>query len=523
MLYHNQIDFIRKFDRRINGEKPQARALLFANRINPPYPVVCYEGKGGFRKYYVGSWRELFKYIFGPETPPDERNFYELIVTKRPVKLYIDAEWYPDSNPGICFDKFCDDIEVLVLECLLELFPEIKPALANATFFWYDAPTSPNAKEKKLSYHMTYHIPGYAFESAQACGRIILMMLFKAKQRNLPGFFATFPRENGSIFKEVIDLSVYKRNQNFRMHGSTKYKAGRWLLSPERRKLIAIDKEKALTFEYNKDYMEFFNGCCTHFFPDELETHKVLQVKLMSLGKDYTEMIKWISELGRAKSIMEDELGLGRWIINSNKLGTDDMATSETPEQIMAVINEILPNAGLSSIAYKDHPGYAMVTSYSKRCFIKASRGEGDFHKSNHVWFEFRVGPNAHNRGWRQRCHNDQCKLTPTEYYLFTPEENAMIDHYWDTRQRVMISINNLLSYMDPAITEALIEDDSNRPSLKRSRNDDTSNSQFTGYGSDTDTNHSYAKYPREDETSQSMVLNFESDIENDFSRDNTM
>ena len=436
----------------------QEQALAYSETVNPPYPIACLEwGDEGQRRYAVGSWQRIFKFVVFPESKQfGDRNFYELVVVKRPVKLFMDIEWYPDINPNIDFSSVQDNINALVMETIEEFHPDLKEVLKTSTVYWYDAPTNEYDKEQKKSFHMVLDIPGYAFESAFACGRLILVILYKAQKRGFQGFFADFEWKDKIVHKAVIDPSVYTRNRNFRFQGNTKLGARRWLLSPARRKLMETDWKAALTFNYDRDHKEFFGGCCTHFYPEEIANQKLIQINLAALVNDQKEIIEWARGLGYFKGILDDEFGMKTTCLAVKgvelQVRNGEIASGMMPDQIKVLVYHLLKYVSMRTVLYKDHPGYVRVLSNCRDCMIKNGR-----HKSNHVWFEFLVTAKKEKRGWRQRCCDPICmdiedKQGKMPYAPFTEEEHQWINDYWDNRPPVMVDVAQMMEYLIPEV-----------------------------------------------------------------------
>lgn len=165
------------------------------------------------------------------------RNNYEKIRMNKPCHLYIDLDKNQDQYPEL-------DIEIIwssIKKYIAKVFVAIGVSEDKLEFVKLHSHS-----EKKQSLHIIIKIQGMMFKNLIQCGHFMKMVV------------------EDTDYKDVIDLSVYSKNRNFRMLGCTKAGQKRYL-----------EGDKPLTFEYwisTKIQPLTFEGELIELGEDEKET-----------------------------------------------------------------------------------------------------------------------------------------------------------------------------------------------------------------------------------------------------------
>ena len=197
--------------------------------------------KPGCRKFIVASIRDFFPWYMS-KCPAQQRHFYELILERRPCRLYFDLEFQRPFNAEVDGPAMVQQFIEVVCASLAELLGlELD---AQRDFLVMDS-----SNDQKFSAHVIVHVPGEKDaeinkENGEADNRNV---------ENRPTAEANprerlFPPDNTDTVKRIVfyicsqllrenrcqvrtganewtsfcDSSVYSRNRNFRLFLSSK-------------------------------------------------------------------------------------------------------------------------------------------------------------------------------------------------------------------------------------------------------------------------------------------------------------
>lgn len=446
MAYHDDNEMGQWFKMKIDDERLQDQALRYSETIDPPYPIFAKEcSVKGQRVYCVGSWKRMFSHVlFDPKQSVRNRMFYEMIMTGRMVKPYFDIELVHSLNPGADWSNFKSRVEELFRETMQEYAPHTADAIQRAKFHWYNA-----SDANKYSYHLIVNIPGFALDSMFVCGRLALIMIYKSQQRGWTEFACKTILNKQVVDRHAIDVTVYSRNRNYRMEGHTKFGKERWLLTEERREQLPKSSRLALRFEYGLDHEEFFSGCCTHFYPDEINTTERLKLPWSDITSRDRKMADWMMELGYVKNILWGDAPQGPPPDARIKSGggiSCNFKAEAVPEELRSIVHQILSSVPLTMMSFTAETGNVNVGTVSHDCKIA-----GRAHTKNHVWYQLNFGRPRRFRGFRQQCHNLGCKSTNQPWTPLSDEHNAIVDAFWKTRIPADIPLHPVMQYMQPS------------------------------------------------------------------------
>lgn len=427
--------------------KLQDQAVRYARTHEPPLAIFSEEvGAGGKRMYFVGSWRQLLKVM--NEVKPRKRTFYEMVMCRNtmgcvmPVKLYADIEVEHAVNPDYDFSPFKETFERLVRQAIHELCPVADEAMQQAWFVWTNA-----SNAEKLSYHAVLNIPGFAFDSGFGVGRLILYVLALAKLEGATCMTCNTVRNHQTLVRSPVDWTVYSSNRLYRMWGCTKRPKSdadppRWILDEERRALLLQGKEEeALRFDPEKDAEWFFDGCCTHFYPEQLIRQQLLHVSLPRPGTGHDTVLALVKQFDGIDGILRgDELpeamlatldeGVARTGLHTTvhmKCGSTE--SGPVPESMARLVKQILPYTPIRTMTFDSLYGTVAVYTHELNCAILGGK-----HKTNHIWYQFCCGAAPERRGYRQRCTDPYDKKVVLPLTKFSPEQHALVDQYWIER-----------------------------------------------------------------------------------------
>lgn len=243
-------------------------------RVDSKEFVMQREFAGGSRQFKVfESISHAFLYV--QKQHPNNRHFHETIFKEHVQKPRFDIDISVLPQP--------DDVEDLLpvmnhTELLDRLLSEIKRTLGPEFDFSRDVSVYSSHGPTKKSYHVVlngYHVPGN--EEAQRFAELILdRLVFQASVAE-------------QIFiKASIDMAVYKKFQNFRMLGSSKF---------------SVDEEKRRVKDHAREYFaagrlrtrdigekeeEFTRSLITHI---DNKTSKFLDVNLIAAVEKTPEML----------------------------------------------------------------------------------------------------------------------------------------------------------------------------------------------------------------------------------------
>lgn len=456
MAYHSDNEMVRWFKHKVEDQRLQDMAVAYSETINPPYPIFAKEiAANGCRHYCVGSWDRFFKTtMFSKDRRSDDRTFYEMIMEGRPVCMFFDIEQVFALNPGVDFSQFKPRLEQLIREVFADYFPETNEVMQGTQIIWLNA-----SDDAKISFHVIVRIPGYAVDSTFACGRLALVIIHRAMERGWTEFSCKTILAEQVVDRSVVDVSVYSRNRNYRMEGNTKYKKTRWFLSERRRILFKTKMRPALTFDYDKDSKEFYDGCCTHFYPEELANLKRLQITARDIELKDPETSAWAIDLGYVKNILwgDTDNGPPTDARVSSSSGPRRTKSESVPAELKPLANELMRNISMTHMTFSPDDGIIMIGTVTKQCEI-ANRS----HSHNHIWYQLNFGRHRKFRGYRQGCHNLMCKTSKPNWKPLPEEFHATLDAFWATRKPADLPIGPIMSYLSqPACDE---------PALKRNK-----------------------------------------------------
>ena len=173
------------------------------------YATDYKDGKGA-KHFTVSTFpRFLEDYL---QSPPKDRNHYEIVLDEYPCKLFFDCEFDPILNPHTRMET----VVKILHKTLEKVFnhPIPSPLRLNAN------------GPKKQSCHLIY--PDIVFESRHQSNHCVCTLMVPHFQ-NDTSMIVTAPNGKETL---AVDLSVYDKDRNFRMYGSCKAGSTRTLLRP---------------------------------------------------------------------------------------------------------------------------------------------------------------------------------------------------------------------------------------------------------------------------------------------------
>ena len=224
-------DGIRWFDR-------QESALQFYDKLDDSDGVGLFvlQKLSGTRKFCVASYSAFTEGYYSLH--PQLRTFYEVVIRKKPCRLYFDLEFYKEENIYSDGDVIVELFIEYVNHCIAVQY-EIQ--CDRTHIMQLESGTT-----KKFSQHLVYHIPDAMFKCNQHCGEFVKTICGDAMVAVEHGiktdFTKDFPIENLRLLfikrggKECIiaDLLVYHKNQHFRLiHSSKAEKTARLIISDD--------------------------------------------------------------------------------------------------------------------------------------------------------------------------------------------------------------------------------------------------------------------------------------------------
>ena len=163
-------------------------------------------GGGGQRKFIVCS-KETFWSFYKKLS---RKHYYEVIPWNKPCKLYFDLEFISKHNSGK--DGY------LMTETLVNIVNKTLQTEFSCQSFLEDVLILESSNNKKFSVHLVFQKA--IFPNNGDCGAFVKHLFASLSDEDRKLFEVKDHEDNLTNF---IDLSVYSRNRNFRLHLSTKF------------------------------------------------------------------------------------------------------------------------------------------------------------------------------------------------------------------------------------------------------------------------------------------------------------
>ncbi len=157
--------------------------------------------KDGYTKYgCFESWETALNIL--SNLPDNENNCDELIMPNTKVKPYVDIEYIKEENPNL----HPDDVKIEVMNRLIQIFKEyFNFKLAKNDIYFAEC-----HRKKNDTYKYSFHVV--------VCTEPMIVF----ENTNKASYVAHKLREYCNFNEDIIDLSVYKKRQNFRLVGHCK-------------------------------------------------------------------------------------------------------------------------------------------------------------------------------------------------------------------------------------------------------------------------------------------------------------
>jgi P4 family phage/plasmid primase-like protien len=154
--------------------------------------------KYGSLETWVLAWEKL------KALPENENVFHELIIGDRPVKPYLDIEWYQEKYPELMSDRVIMDIK----DAIVSIFKDEWGTIIRERDIYIASCHRKKTEGYKYSYRLIISThPTLAFFNTNTASYLAK----RVKQRCETKFSG-----------DVIDMSVYKKLQNMRLIGHSK-------------------------------------------------------------------------------------------------------------------------------------------------------------------------------------------------------------------------------------------------------------------------------------------------------------
>ena len=324
---------------------------------NDPHAFARDIDATGKKKYFGGDLEHMAKMY--ERTP--HKHWYEVIRADRGTRIFLDIESTAKSR-----DEVLRGVHSLmkVMKALVKVFADI-----DEEFYLLDS-----SDDKKASFHVVG-------------AHLYLKDVFSVGALVRRCWCALKCIENGSVKMEgvytssifemdgdwIVDDQIYNKNRCFRVAFSHKMGSARVLMPCE--------TEDTLTSQDWRDYLvqrvEPSDLCCKEIDGSGPITTSRRAMDVMCLNDDGN----WSCEIMRNKMDLLSNYTMPECVA--------DAVTS---------LEEVDPNIRKDSIRFSVQRHSWLVPSMSKKCAIA-----GREHKSNHVWYEVRLGE------VRQFCHDAKC------------------------------------------------------------------------------------------------------------------
>ena len=180
------------------------------------------------RRFLTATLPDFVTWYFS--LTPDIRHLYEVVTEECHCRLYFDVEYSTAANPNAN--------ESVVVRVLKDLIVQAVDVFLNVSIDHTAIVDLSASTTTKMSHHLIVDIPGHIFTSALAVGTFVREMHRQAVVFESTGV-ATEIFAEGSLTQQdvsqlfvnsnrgrqfVVDMCVYRRNQQFRLLGSSKMK-----------------------------------------------------------------------------------------------------------------------------------------------------------------------------------------------------------------------------------------------------------------------------------------------------------
>ena len=212
---------------------PTLDPALKYSSVRPGYRVFAFEKASQQRgrdstRVFVAAERDPFLLRYY-DIPDERKNFYEIITSGSPCRLYFDLEYQRAENPDLVEEDVIDVFVRIVCHCLnIEFNVNAEPEHV------LDMVSSPMSA--KMSHHLVYHLPNSVFQHNGVCGifvkevwsTLLSFLDHRLPSRFFPGPFTVEELKMVGVMHEgkrvfVADLCVYSKNRQFRLLLSRKW------------------------------------------------------------------------------------------------------------------------------------------------------------------------------------------------------------------------------------------------------------------------------------------------------------
>ena len=193
--------------------------------------------RNGVRYFISCNYEDFWKFYKEKIT----KNYYEVIKTNQPVKLFYDMEFYKSVNPTLCGQQ-------LTLHFIREVIKELKDIYSIETSE-KECLILESTDAKKFSVHLIFY--DICFQDIFQLGRFVKNHL----SRTTVNVFS----KKGEIIS-FVDHSIYTKNRNFRLLMSSKFGSNRPLL----RSKLDISSETIIESSSEVNYNVFLRSLISY-------------------------------------------------------------------------------------------------------------------------------------------------------------------------------------------------------------------------------------------------------------------
>jgi hypothetical protein len=297
-------------------------------------------------KMFYGFGYDKF-YTYYNNINKNDRCCYEMIQQNIPTKLYLDLDMkHHEIDINDVVKSICETVSLLL-----------------------------------KTYYKQEHIELLQFDSSNKLKQsrhLIFQILFKT-QKNVESFIHLIKDDICDEYKEYIDTSVYSKNRNFRLYGSSKKGQNRFLKR--------MDENGNFIDENIIDKNSFYKSLIQCYTIDLNSNKSILQVKLeniLSCDHEFTnkKTLEYVKNTSKKRKLNSDESDN----VKITDLGWNKNEISDFSNKIIDYLSEKHPNSAIhcgssffnGCLQYTINPGIY--------CPLK-----GDVHKNNSTCFQVKI------------------------------------------------------------------------------------------------------------------------------------
>ena len=260
--------------------------------------VFAFETSPHCRRFLVANLKEFWdKY-----KTEDEKHFYEVIISDKNVKLFLDLEFHRHVNQDKDGDKMTHSL-ISLIDYHLQQFFNISDASQNVIIL-------DSSDDRRFSRHVTFQTAH--FSNIKECGEFVDQVLSIMSDSDR-GLFEV-KSETGDQVKLFVDQSVFTNNRHLRIYLSSKFGQTRPLLCIRKSEMFPGKSEE------EQDWMVFQQSLAVNTSQDvntlrlsnnrgkeEIHNRELVKsaaVVQSSPYKNIDEIVKGLIAPGRIKKIV---------------------------------------------------------------------------------------------------------------------------------------------------------------------------------------------------------------------------